>query len=262
MFDLVKCVDENIYSQCFTCVPGRDEFRFGDYKDLNKTKKALMSGIVPDKVLSMYEKVKEAIEGEFPELLELQMLAVKSRRKRKFSEEGDELDIDRYMSGDIECWQSMESIKDKKTIRLFYNMSLSARNEALKFIENICLCIVFMELIKTLGIVVEFYCGSIAKEVSSSSNKTVVLSMVKPADEEIDCQQLLALGAPGLYRYFNFNLWKNLLPGKIDKGLGYPSYELPQWLNDEFQFDILVHAAESKTKLAKAFIDKVKFLLQ
>lgn len=264
--DLVECVDNNTLwnnKGLDLDVTENVHWRFGDeYKTYKKTKEALMYGTATENMLSQYDKAKDKLLQQYPELNDLQNLAFKSRKKRKFSEEGAELDIDRFMCGDPEHWIKSEQVRDKKTIKILFNGAMTGDFNANQFTTNIIICTCFIDILKTLGISVEFWNGFISNDVSLKTQTSVILAKTKSAEDNIDICRLLSTGLPGLFRWYSFKLKSNILMGLPESDMGLSTFFVPVWVKKMYEFDMCVTAVDDTKEMVKYFTNTIKSLLK
>lgn len=268
--DLLKCVKHNSlehgnkswdnggvdHNQDSAWVYGKE------YKNYKNTIEHLQRGSVVQSTLDQYDKLKNEIEEHFPELHELQRMAFKTRKRRKFSEEGGELDIDRYMSGDPEMWQTTQVIKDKKTMKILFNCGIGGVNAAEVIIENVILLALFMDIVSALGISVELWFSCVTQDSTDISDYTVVSALIKSADEQVDIQSVLAVSVPGLFRYFIFRILGNIVPGQANEYVGSVVHHTPQWIFEMYEYDLCIFGGSEKTDLVKTLVEKCKQLIE
>lgn len=264
--DLVDCVDKNKRWHNKGYPIDRDGFnswRFGsEYKNYTQTREALLYGTATDNMLKQYDAIKEEMIADYPELFELQNFALKSRKKRKFAEEGAELDIDRLMCGDPEHWIKSENIKDKKTLKILFNGALNCDHDAEDFVKNIIVCICFIDVLRTIGLSAEFWNGHVVENCTTKTEHALTMVKVKDADESIDVCKMLSTGLPGLFRWYTFKIETNILQGQPLEGLGSAIYYTPAWIKDFYKFDVCVNASDDIDALVNYFVTTTKQLLK
>lgn len=271
--DVIKCVDTNNFdlkcwhnigiddNDCFdTSINWFSNWTFGSLT-LDETREACMSGMLPPEIQERVQVVRDRIAIEYPELIDIQNLAYKTRKRRKFSEDGGELDIDRYMCGDPDMWQSVQNIKDKRTIKMLFNSSLNAGADSDQFIEDMVICCMFIEICQTIGFAVEFWYAPISKDVTSAIWQDIMLVKLKDAEHAVDEQSIISAGLPGFFRYYVMKTESNVFPGIVDPYCGKAKAYTPDWIMQYFGFDVAVDATGSTTGKVKLLIGKIKSLL-
>lgn len=200
----------------------KDSWRLGeDFPTLQETNEALEMGTTAAKYLGKVEKAKETLMQRFPALKELSEVAVSKRRRRRFSEDGDELCIDRYMTGDPAMFMSMpkQDIK-KKSCRIYIDIAISAMTDAEYITTNIIYSLALAEIVSMAGINLEILVGATSRGATSDAARTCVCCFAKRADEALDTARLLSFALPGVFRQYMFGSWGNLTNGKAAGGLG------------------------------------------
>src|ERR1700690_3386006 len=75
----------------------KDPWRFGDdFPTLKDTNKALNEGAAALKYMALVDQKKDELFSEVPKLRELSEIGTTKRRRRIFSDYGEEIDMDRY----------------------------------------------------------------------------------------------------------------------------------------------------------------------
>jgi hypothetical protein len=230
--DLVQHFEQNFFGEKPTWTPNgtriatkkdeKDEWRFGnDYKNYENTKKALSDGSILGNYLSTIEEAKQNLLERFPELSELNEIAISKRRRRKFTEDGDELDIDRYMSGDPAMFASMprQQVR-KRSARIYIDICVSGGNDAIEVTRNVAAALAMCDIVENAGISTEIVIGATSKGAAYDTNYFAVAAIAKQSDEPLDIARMISFCLPGMFRQFIFGAWANVTNKSANSGLG------------------------------------------
>jgi len=200
-----------------------DTWTFGkDYPTFSKTIKALESGEVKDRYIKMFEEVKFEMYQKYPELYKLSETAVTKKRRRKFSEDGDELDIDRMMCGDPSMWMSLpKQVVAGKATTFFIDIGISAGVKTEILVESVIRSIALVDIVDKAGIATEIVVGAVTNKPTIGTRFVTPCCKAKHANEPLDLSRLLSFCLPGFFRSLIFNAYINLSEGRMEiSGLG------------------------------------------
>lgn len=217
-----------------------------DYPNLQECKKAVKYGVTKDNIINTIDKKKFDLMQKYPELAELERHAATKKRRKVFREFGEELSIDRVMTGDPECWQQSNKIDIKKSVRLMINIGMNYGVEADKFMANMIAFAAICDIFQTAGISVEIIVGAFSKHDHSSPifNFHSIIIKLKDAGQPLDFSTLLSCGIPGFFRYYCFYLISNVVPEMHDAGLGSAVHQYSEevrWVKETMDIDIIVN---------------------
>lgn len=190
----------------------KDEWRFGsDFRNHNETAAALNDGRIAEQYLPLLEIAKERLYNKFPKLHEIKDTAMNKRRRRKYSEDGDELSIDRYMCGDPAMWESLprQDVK-QKTARVYIDLDISGGLSPETITSSLVEMVALLEIIQLAGISIEIIIGFSTERAVRDIKYTISACVAKEANEPMDTARFLSFAIPGFYRQFTFALWNNL----------------------------------------------------
>lgn len=214
----------------------RDIWAFGkDFPTFNQTIDALGIGGTKDKYLNMFEQKKHELYEKHPELYNLDQTAVVKKRRRRFSEEGDELDIDRYMTGDPAMWSSMpRQDSNKRCARFYIDVGASGGTDAKMISESIINSLALVDIVDKAGITTEVIMGRCNTGNGRKTRMYTVACVAKAADEQLDINRVLSFALTGFFRCLTFaaRLNCNVDPGVYIGGGGW-SFERSE---DHFGF--------------------------
>jgi hypothetical protein len=179
-----------------------------DYKTPEQTIEALENGEVLPRYMNRVDTIKGELFRNYPSLTELTDIALGKRRRRKFGEDGSELDIDRYMSGDPAMWSSCPPSQiRKRSARIYVDVWGTCGTNFNTFIENIVFAVALADIIEAAGVSLEIVVGTTATNFWSCNNDCTVAFPVKKHDEPIDVARILSFGIVGFLRMVMFETY-------------------------------------------------------
>ena len=244
-----------------------DSWTFGsEFPDLESTTEALRSGECSNKTLkqiSQYRDILLNMDG----IEESMRRAVSFKRRRKFSDSGSELDIDRVLSGDPEHWQSMTKGKKENVVRLAVNFSVTSGHTEKQLNQLGALTTVAVDMLQRCGLSVEVLALCVAHNVTRTfehKDKPVKVTRyeqgftfkLKSASEKLDVSRVACIGIPGLYRSYGFTNWINFLDGEPASGLG-RGMETTKNVKDLLKIKNLIEVKWVKNGREKAFLSSL-----
>jgi hypothetical protein len=193
--------------------------------------------------------------------------AVSFKRRRKFSDSGSELDIDRVLSGDPEHWQSMTKGKKENVVRLAVNFSVTSGHTEKQLNQLGALTTVAVDMLQRCGLSVEVLALCVAENVTRTfehEKKPVKVTRyeqgftfkLKSASEKLDVSRVACIGIPGLYRSYGFTNWINFLDGVPSSGLG-RGMETTKNVKDLLKIKNLIEVKWVKNGGEKAFLSNL-----
>lgn len=226
-------------------------FKFGlDYPTDKLSLDAMRKGIICQKYLDQVETETSKLLAANPELYEIYRSASQYRRRRRFVEAGDELDIDRYMGGEVECWQTSPREVKKNSIKIFIAGGLHCGEDAQKFVNNMIQFSVMSDIFQRMGVGVEIHVGKASQMRGRVRKQFIVEStLIKEAYNPLDIARLMSSGLPAMFRYLSFYLKENICI-EPDSGLGKPVQEITeelQLIKDFAGYDIILTSNSAST---------------
>jgi hypothetical protein len=218
--DLVECFNKNLrfvggtgeWSSSGDLITDgkRAEWTFGrDLPDHNSTSLCVEEGRFPDKYMNLYERTKDELYTRFPDLHKFTEIAITKRRRRRFTEDGAELDIDRYMVGDTDIWQTVvKSDVRTKSASLYIEIGVSCGTDTETITKNVINIAVLADILELAGVTTDIYFGATGTPWNSGSFHQILVK-AKSAGEPMDLARILSFAAPGFYRQFVFGAWAN-----------------------------------------------------
>lgn len=266
--DMVDCCTENAEKGCWDnkgySFSGEDKrWIFGtDFPDLPSTYKALMEGQIPINMIKNIDKVTVSLYEKHPELFDIEANATKIKRKRVFLEYGDELNIDKYLSGDVEMWQSMTRRPVKQSLKIMINACLHCGHNSKEFQEGMIMVTAFLDILDKAGISNEVWYAPVSFNSSYEVEIAGVFCRIKSAEERLDVCKMLSCGAPGLFRHYTFRVWTNLLKGRPSSGLGQMVTDSKQLtlVKELNEFDVMINAKDTAEETFNIITNTLKEL--
>ncbi len=224
--DLLDCFHKNESIWDLRREKGEERsWQNGNIFTTNKEQEAcLRNGEVHENTMKQYVKIKEDMMRENTQMEKLQRVAVTNRRRRVFAEEGDELDIDRFMAGDVEMWSKKGARRSaKRTARIVICSPTSGGTDSGEFIKCMMYGAAMCDVLESAGISTEIIYSYNTHGTSSRHKGTSVAFIMKRYDEPLDIHKLLSCGYVWMFRRFVFTLYQNChdsAPAMISGGLG------------------------------------------
>ena len=244
-----------------------DSWTFGsEFPDLESTTEALRSGECSNKTLKQISEYRDILLN-MDGIEESMRRAVSFKRRRKFSDSGSELDIDRVLSGDPEHWQSMTKGKKENVVRLAVNFSVTSGHTEKQLNQLGALTTVAVDMLQRCGLSVEVLALCVAQNVTRTfehRDKKVKVTKyeqgftfkLKSASEKLDVSRVACIGIPGLYRSYGFTNWINFLDGEPSSGLG-RGMETTKNVKDLLKIKNLIEVKWVKNGKEKAFLSNL-----
>jgi hypothetical protein len=242
----------------------RDEWLYGEYKTWGRTRHALET---EQKYLERVDETKHELFRRFPELQNLQHDGVAKRRRRRYAEDGDELDIDRYMSNDVNMWASMPPQDvQKKVARVYVNVWGSVGTQFNTFIDNVVIAVALIDIMESAGIAVEVLFGNTADNIFRNVySDSTICWVAKHAGDKVDISKMITYGLSGLLRAVMFDNYEAL--GILGGSTGGKGTLISKPLEDcqtvkDLNADIVIKGDDGYTRTGKLsmYIGKVRQL--
>jgi len=189
----------------------RTDFIYGKhFPDFASTRDAALRG-VPSKLTLKY--INE-VRREFQELQKVKVLmqqATSIRKRRVFQDHGDELCIDRVLTGSQEHWSKMKRTTIPKTVRLAINYCFSHTNTEKTAARMAAILAVAVELIQRAGKPVEVIGLGVSHKITDYlTGESGSIVTLKNANEPMDIQKIASVGNLGFLRCFTWSSWHKL----------------------------------------------------
>jgi len=226
-----------------------NEWTYGTtYPNRLATMDALLSSKVEDTMWIAIDKLRNSLLKD-KDIQRLMELAPTIKKTRKFGMSGDELCIDRVLSGDPQHWQYTTKGRKNNVVRIALNISMSAGNKADSFLKLAAVASVAADLVSKAGAALEFtmiafscnVCRDDENPYRDENGNTIgkytrqsvsgYLAPIKKAEEPFELTRIASLGIPGLFRHYIFCLKTATGSTKPSRGLGSSYTTSPDILN-------------------------------
>lgn len=159
----------------------------------------------------IYDAEVKRLRDEFPALQELKEVGVTNKRRRVWREEGDELDIDRYMNGDVEQWTSVRRAAGvKKTCTIVYESGTSCGTDPNSFVKSMATLAAISDIVEASGISSEIIVAFTSHQYGYDEGDKTIAVKVKNFEEQLDVQRLLSMSSAGFFRCHLFGIIENM----------------------------------------------------
>lgn len=235
-------------------------WRYGNFRTLKRTRKALEQGrcsnLVKDYIEEYRKKLKADGLYDTPDELKDSV-----KRRRVWSEEGAELDIDAVMSGDPNYWVKTVRNGKMRIVRLVVNWSFSGGNSSSESSKLLALCYCVAEVLERLGYGVEIYGAQYCWaphtfQADGDKHEQGSIVPLKTVQQPLDLQRIGSASITGLFRYFGF-VMDNELFGNFNGRCVSPSKEWLAYIGTDVLIDTSWSRGNQTTKVKK-IIDRLK----
>ena len=141
--------------------------------------------------------------------------------------EKNELDIDRMMGGQEECWSRVTKGLQRPVVRIALQLAASAGNSENTFAGIVALAYGCTMLAEVAGCTLEVMAlctGHNPKRPSTdyprSTNEGGFIFPLKQPHEPVNLNQMLCVGIPAMCRWYEFNIQTNAIKGQNAMGMG------------------------------------------
>lgn len=173
-------------------------------------RKALLVGKASEKCINTFKTMKASINNGL-NVSQFYRKGLSCKRNRRFMDEGDEIDIDRFLGNADNVWTSYKRDKKAKNIKIALNFGLACSNSEENFAELVAVLSTLSDLLTQLGYATEVL-GCNARRYSGSRDYYQTCSSItfKRSGERLDIQRLLSMGLQGLLRDLEFGVGEML----------------------------------------------------
>ena len=247
-FDSLKHLQSEVKANDWDCSRKNTDrkWRYGNYFDTYDTHmEALNHGRTTPTLLAHYKKIRKLLESKV-KVSNIKGMGMSCKRKRRFVDDGDEVDIDRYLTNSDTPWSITKRNKKAKRIVLAINYALSHSNNEASYAKVVSAGAFLADVLNKLGYAVEII-GTCSSGYNGSEDykSTCVAITFKESGRKLDIQRILSMGLSGLHRALVFGirekLWKNdstmgyqqMMPTEIKDKLGISYVVQQEIVNDE-----------------------------
>ena len=192
-----------------------------------KLRHNLEYGLISDYYNSMYQKAKKELVADNPQCFHGVGIN-HAKRKRRISDVGDEIDIDRVLSGVPEHWSMMHRGAKRQKVRLGVSIGANAGVKTIEYVSipATALATVVAQELEKRGHATEIYYIQPSVGVHLFKNNEDIANFlpggsvrkvkVKSAEERFDENRIMSLAHSGLFRILMFmaKAYQNVLLNK------------------------------------------------
>lgn len=186
-----------------------------EYGRTNKTYKDVINhALIGDSVLleQLEDKIRILDKVTGKNTIDYEQKIQKSRRRRTFGDEGDELDIEKVYNGDLDtCWTRTEKIEfdtTHKFVTLFIENGAAWNENVTSSFWRAAVAVFLTRELERAGKSVKIVVGSCARGALKTSNKKLAQSMtVKEYNQHVSLERVAAMTHLGFFRTVSFALF-------------------------------------------------------
>lgn len=197
--------------------PGKDSvdhFTYGtEYETETKTELALNEGKASKNVM---KQIKELANRLKPIIGKKSNNGFSIKRKRRFGEEGNDLDIDRLLSGDSFHWTRMSRNNTPPSVKLFMSSSANEGTKEEVFNTGAAILIQTCLHLEKMGFSVEIIGIISCSSGNDKLNSFNITYPLKKASEKLDIMRVSTIGLQGILRKYGLDCIENLMSGGYD----------------------------------------------
>jgi hypothetical protein len=197
-----------------------DEWTYGEHFDNHDTHMlALNHGRTSPSLIIHYKKIRNMLERKL-KVSKYAGQGLSCKRKRRFTDDGDEIDIDRFLANSDTPWVVTKRKSKSRNIKIAINFGLSCGNNEQSFAKIVSAGAFLSDLLTKMGYSVEVW-GVDASGYRGSLKLDEVCTAIKIKDsgQKLDVQRVLSIGLTGLFRNLIFGILEK--KWKSDSTLGY-----------------------------------------
>ena len=218
--DMQDTIKKNGWEHSKTEDRYNQEWTYGThFKSHDTHMKALRHGRTTPSLVTHYKKIRSALERKL-RVSKFTGQGVSCKRKRRFVDDGDEVDIDRFLANSDTPWVVTKRNKRARNIKIAINFGLSNGNNENSFAKLISTGAYLSDILTKIGYAVEVW-----GVISIGYNGTLPLDEVcaairfKDSGQRLDIQRVLSMGLTGLFRNLMFGILEK--KWKFHESLGY-----------------------------------------
>ena len=196
------------------------EWAYGSVGNREQLIENLTIGKATKKVTDFFNHYREEVENKI-DVSSYLGRGLSSKRVRRRSDDGDELNIDRVMTNRDDYWDVMVRDNKRKNVRIGINFSLSCINDEMEFARLGATASVLADILTKMGNAVEIHATYCCRYSGGmvGVNEFVVLFPVKRSHEVLDLQRVMSIATNGILRDLLFQIKEGSF--KFGSGMGY-----------------------------------------
>lgn len=181
--------------------------------------KALRDGRTTPSLVTHYKKIRSTLERKL-RVSKFTGQGVSCKRKRRFVDDGDEIDIDRFLANSDTPWVVTKRNKRARNIKIAINFGLSNGNNENSFAKLISTGAYLSDVLTKIGYAVEVWGAiSIGYRGALPLDEVCAAIRFKDSGQRLDIQRVLSMGLTGLFRNLMFGILEK--KWKFHESLGY-----------------------------------------
>jgi len=196
------------------------DWTYGSVKTREQLVENLTIGKSSKKVRDFFEKYREEVEQQL-DITSYLGQGLSSKRVRRCSDDGDELNIDKVMVNRDDYWDKMVRDNKRRNVRIGINFSLAHFNDEMEFARLGATASVLADILTRMGNAVEIHATYCCQYEGSlpGVREFVVLFPVKRSHEVLDLQRVMSIATNGILRDLLFQIKRGVFG--FDHGMGY-----------------------------------------
>lgn len=229
--------------------------------------RAIAMGNPPEELTRRYDEIRGLLDCEVNDVASR---APTTRRKRRVSDYGDDIDLGRYLTGDPQHWIERKRGARRKHVKLGIQFGFSAVADLDVFVDAVATGCAAADILTRLGyaVSIEAFCQTDAM-CSRLNGKYVSLCVpLKAAEHRLDVRACLVAGMPALLRlagFIAFEMFANKGRGFVSRGYGVPTRDRDTDLGYDAiigtTFDVSPDGSLSHNEAFKGFTSRAKTVL-
>ncbi len=152
-------------------------------------------------VLEAMQKIRRKLELDGS--IDLSESVKDCKRKRRFTDDGGELDIDRVMEGSEDYWMQCKRDGQQTFVRIFVNLSISCDNATDTHANLLASGLITAEILEAKGYGVEIYVGC-SGQMYDTRVERAWMAKVKDCTEHLDIERIASVGCSQIQRLWSF----------------------------------------------------------
>lgn len=236
--DMQDSIKENGWQHSKTESRFSDNWTYGKHFGNHDTHmKALRHGRTTPSLVTHYKKIRSVLERKL-RVSKFTGQGMSCKRKRRFVDDGDEVDIDRFLANSDTPWVVTKRNKKARNIKIAINFGLSCGNNENSFARLVSAGAYLSDVLTKIGYAVEVW-GADATGYRGSLKLDEVCTAIKFKDsgQRLDVQRILSIGLPGLFRNLVFGILEN--KWKSDSTMGY-QIQMSKEVKKELGFNYVI----------------------
>src|SRR5262245_46637049 len=168
----------------------------------------LKRGQVPSVLYDAFLAAREACD---PVVQEASRVGNTTKRKRRYSDEGDEVNTDRLAANDPNCWERRKRGKKMRTFRIGISYSDHWAARERDYVSRAAAAAATVDALTALGYgteVVAYSTGTVCDGNMEHGHEWTCAVRLKASDQPVDVQKLLVTGLTSMSRRFTFGIYE------------------------------------------------------